>query len=82
MIDIKEASEGDLVVWLGSPKRGAYGNRTTKAKIIGFKLDRIHIEIQTPSGTIRKYVTPKSLDWVEDGDVVPHNTQGTQPYEE
>ena len=53
---------GESVIWLGSPKGFSYAQRDVPAKIIRIFNDRVQIEIETPSGKIKKCVSPNSLE--------------------
>lgn len=53
---------GDKVIWFGSPPHKTYGNRQVIATVIKLTpTGRVQIEIETPNGTITKFVSAKSL---------------------
>lgn len=54
---------GDKMIWRGSPPHKTYGAREVTATVIKLTpTGRVQIEIETPNGTITKFVSPKSLD--------------------
>lgn len=66
MIDPNDLKVGLNVYWQGSAAVKTYGNRKTPATILEIKdHKRIKIKIDTPKGTITKFVSHTSLAKIE-----------------
>lgn len=62
MVDIKTLSIGDKIYWVGGSPTETYGHRRVEATVLIIKDEkRIQIKIETPKGTILKYVSKASI---------------------
>ncbi len=64
MIEKKDVVSGFECFWMGGTKVSVYGQRKVPAKIILItESGRIQIEIETPNGKVKKFVSANSLEY-------------------